>query len=140
MSRVHHSGAVASQRMLRVGELVRHAMSELLSRGALVDPDLEGKVITVPEVKMSPDLKLATIYVMPLGGKDAKQVVEALDRHKKLVRAEIARKVNLKYAADVRFRMDQSFEEAARIDALLRGTGRPCENGERAIDESNDTP
>lgn len=122
MSRAHHTGAVASQRMLRVGELVRHAMADLLSRGVLDDPDLDGKVITVPEVKMSPDLKLATIFVMPLGGKDCKLVVDALDRHKKLVRAEIARKVNLKYAADVRFRMDRSFDEAERIDALLRGT------------------
>jgi ribosome-binding factor A len=127
--------------MLRVGELVRHAMADLLSRGAFSDPDLDGKVITVPEVKMSPDLKLATIFVMPLGGKDAKQVVDALDRHKKLVRAEIARKVNLKYAADVRFRMDQSFDEAARIDALLRGPTRACEDGAAEPgDGSNETP
>jgi ribosome-binding factor A len=123
MSRLHHTGAVASQRMLRVGELVRHALSELLSRGDISDPDLEGKVITVPEVKMSPDLKLATVFVMPLGGKDAKAVVEALDRHRKELRAEIARKVNLKNAADLRFRVDESFDEAARIDALLRTTG-----------------
>lgn len=121
MSRLHHTGAVASQRMLRVGELVRHAMSDILTRGQIDDPDLSGRVVTIPEVKMSPDLKLATIYVMPLGGKDAKRVVEALDRHKKEVRAEIARKVNLKYAADIRFRPDPSFDEAARIDALLRG-------------------
>ncbi|MBV9218506.1 MAG: 30S ribosome-binding factor RbfA [Methylobacteriaceae bacterium] len=128
MSRAHHSGAVASQRMLRVGELVRHAMSELLSRGDIEDPDLEGRVVTIPEVRMSPDLKLATIFVMPLGGKDGKAVVEALDRHKKELRAEIARKVNLKYAADIRFRMDNSFDEAARIDALLRSSAaRPPE-------------
>jgi ribosome-binding factor A len=120
MSRLHHTGAVASQRMLRVGELVRHAMSEILSRGDIPDPDLEGKVITIPEVKMSPDLKLATVFVMPLGGKDAKAVVEALDRHRKELRAEIARKVNLKNAADLRFRVDESFDEGARIDALLR--------------------
>jgi ribosome-binding factor A len=110
--------------MLRVGELVRHAMSDILTRGQIDDPDLAGRVVTIPEVKMSPDLKLATIYVMPLGGKDAKLVVEALDRHKKEVRAEIARKVNLKYAADIRFRQDPSFDEAARIDALLRGPAK----------------
>jgi ribosome-binding factor A len=120
MSRAHHTGAVASQRMLRVGELVRHAMAELLSRGDIDDPDLAHRVVTIPEVKMSPDLKLATIYVMPLGGRDADLVVAALDRHKKEVRTEIARKVNLKYAADIRFKTDHSFEEAARIDALLR--------------------
>ncbi len=124
MSRLHHTGAVVSQRMLRVGELVRHAMSDILTRGQIDDPDLAGRVVTIPEVKMSPDLKLATIYVMPLGGKDAKLVVEALDRHKKEVRAEIARKVNLKYAADIRFRQDPSFDEAARIDALLRGPAK----------------
>ena len=120
MSRAHHSGAIASQRMLRVGELVRHAMADLLSRGSIDDPDLAHRVVTVPEVKMSPDLKLATIFVMPLGGKDADLVVKALDRHKKEVRTEIARKLNLKFAADVRFKTDQSFEHAARIDALLR--------------------
>jgi ribosome-binding factor A len=105
--------------MLRVGELIRHAMADVLSRGVVNDPVLEGHVITVPEVRMSPDLKLATVYVMPLGGKDVKPVLAALDRQKKIIRTELAHKVNLRYAPDVRFRVDESFEKSSRIDALL---------------------
>ena len=74
----------------------------------------------MPRVGMSPDLKLATIFVMPLGGKDSAPVLEALDRHKKFMRGEIARRVNLKFAPDIRFKVDDSFDNSARIDALLR--------------------
>jgi len=77
-------------------------------------------MITIPEVRMSPDLRLATIYVMPLGGRDAEQVLEALDRNKRYVRGEIARRVNLKFAPEVRFRLDERFDEAERIEKLLR--------------------
>ena len=109
-----------SQRQLRVGELVRHAMSDLLTRGEVHDPVLEGHLITVPEVRMSADLRLATIYVMPLGGKDIDQVLEALERNKRYLRGEIARHVNLKFAPDIRFHADERFEEAERIEKLLR--------------------
>jgi len=109
-----------SQRQLRVGELVRHAMAEMLTRGDVHDPVIEGHLITVPEVRMSPDLRLATIYVMPMGGRDADEVVEAFERHKKFLRAEIAHRVNLKFAPDIRFRIDARFAEAERIDKLLR--------------------
>ncbi len=119
MSRSHQKGGEPSQRMLRVGELVRHAMSELLTRGALNDPVLDTHVVTVPRVKMSPDLKLATVYVMPLGGGDSDKVLEALDRHRKFLRGEVARKINLKFAPDVRFRIDEHFENASKIDRLL---------------------
>ncbi|MFO1136149.1 MAG: 30S ribosome-binding factor RbfA [Rhodoblastus sp.] len=120
MSRSHHQhGAEPSQRMLRVAELVRHACAEVLSRGEINDPVLETHVVTVPRVKMSPDLKLATLFVMPLGGKDAKDVIKALDRHRAFLRGEIARKINLKFAPDVRFKVDDSFDNAAKIDALL---------------------
>lgn len=119
MSRAHHSGAQPSQRMLRVGELIRHVMAEMLSRGVLNDPALDKLVITVPEVRMSPDLKLANVYVMPLGGGGVQPVIEALDRHKRVLRAELAHKVNLKFAPDLKFRVDESFERSARIDALL---------------------
>ncbi len=105
--------------MLRVAELVRHACAEVLSRGEINDPVLETHVVTVPRVKMSPDLKLATLFVMPLGGKDAKDVIKALDRHRAFLRGEIARKINLKFAPDVRFKVDDSFDNAAKIDALL---------------------
>jgi ribosome-binding factor A len=120
MSRAHHSASgEPSQRMLRVGELIRHAMSELLSRGEINDPVLETHVITIPGVRMSPDLKLATIFVMPLGGQDVEPVIKALDKHKKFLRGEIARRINLKFAPDIRFRMDETFDVAAKIDALL---------------------
>ena len=109
-----------SQRQLRVGELVRHAVAEMLARGDVHDPIIEGHLITVPEVRMSPDLRLATIYVMPMGGRDAGEVVAAFDRHKKYLRAEIAHRVNLKFAPDIRFRVDDRFDEAERIDRLLR--------------------
>ena len=119
----HHQSTKApggSQRQLRVGEIVRHAVADLLSQGAVHDPDLEGHIITVPEVRMSPDLKLATVYVMPLGGKDTEIVIAALARNKKFLRGEVAHRVNLKFAPDLRFRVDERFDEAERIEKLLR--------------------
>jgi ribosome-binding factor A len=109
-----------SQRQLRAGELVRHAVAEILSRGEVHDPVISRHVITVPEVRMSADLRLATIYVMPLGGRDEKHVLAALDRNKRYLRGEIARRVNLKFAPEIRFRIDERFDEAARIEKLLR--------------------
>ena len=109
-----------SQRQLRVGEQVRHAMAEILAQGNVHDADLEGHIITVPEVRMSPDLKLATVYVMPLGGRDTGIVITALERNKKFLRGEVAHRVNLKFAPDIRFRVDERFDEAERIEKLLR--------------------
>lgn len=109
-----------SQRQLRVGELVRHAISDILSQGDVHDPVLEGYLVTVPEVRMTADLKLATVYVMPLGGRDVGEVVAALERNKKYLRGEVARRVNLKYAPDIRFRADERFDEAERIEKLLQ--------------------
>jgi ribosome-binding factor A len=108
-----------SQRQLRVGELIRHVLSEMLTRGEIHDEVLTTHVVTVPEVRMSPDLKLATIYVVPLGGKDVESVLGALDRHKRFIRGEIAHAVNLKFAPDIRFMKDESFDEASRIDRLF---------------------
>jgi ribosome-binding factor A len=108
-----------SQRQLRVGELVRHALADMLTRGDVHDPVIEGHLITVPEVRMSPDLRLATIYIMPMGGRDAEAVVAAFERNKKFLRAELAHRINLKFAPDIRFRVDERFEEAERIDKLL---------------------
>jgi ribosome-binding factor A len=119
MSRIHQKGGDPSQRMLRVAELIRHAMAQLLSRGEITDPDLVGLVVTVPTVKMSPDLKLATIYVMPLGGKGQDAIVTVLDRHKKFLRGELAHRINLKFAPELRFKVDDSFVNSAKIDALL---------------------
>jgi ribosome-binding factor A len=109
-----------SQRQLRAGELVRHALAEILSRGEVHDPVIEGRMITVPEVRMSPDLRQATVYVMPLGGRDEKAVLEALDRNRRFLRGEIARRVSLKFAPDIHFRLDERFDEAERIEKLLR--------------------
>jgi ribosome-binding factor A len=106
--------------MLRVGELIRHAMAEMLTRGDVHDPVLEGHLITVPEVRMAPDLRLATVYVMPLGGKDGTEVVAALERNKRYLRGEVAHRVNLKFAPEIRFRLDDRFDEAERIQKLLR--------------------
>jgi ribosome-binding factor A len=120
MSRQKPSSAKPpSQRQLRVGELIRHKLAEMLARGDIHDEVLAAHVITVPEVRLSPDLKLATAYVMPLGGEDIEPVIEALNRHKRFIRGEIAHAVNLKFAPDIRFRRDETFEEASRIDALL---------------------
>src|SRR5882757_10455188 len=109
MARKNHRETTpgGSQRQLRVGELIRHAMSEMLIRGDVHDPVIEGHLITVPEVRMSPDLRMATIYVMPLGGCDIAEVIEALDRNKRYLRGEIARQVNLKFAPEIRFRADE---------------------------------
>jgi ribosome-binding factor A len=101
----------ASQRQLRVGELVRHALADMLMRGDL---------ITVPEVQMTADLRLATIYLMPLGGRDTDAVLAAFERNKRYLRGEIARHVNLKFAPEIRFRIDARFDEAERIEKLLR--------------------
>ncbi|MCL2716198.1 MAG: 30S ribosome-binding factor RbfA [Alphaproteobacteria bacterium] len=110
----------ASQRQLRVGEAVRHALAEVLALGSARDPALEGHIITVAEVRMSPDLRLATVYVMPLGGRDSAQVIAALERNRKSLRTEVAHRVTLKFAPDLRFRLDERFDAAERIEQLLR--------------------
>ncbi len=121
MSREHHHRDTGpSQRALRAGEVIRHAIAEILSRGEVHDSVIQGHLITVPEVRMSADLKLATIYVMPLGGRDGQEVLAALERNKRFLRGEIAHRVNLKFAPDIRFRLDERFDEAERIEKLLR--------------------
>ncbi len=119
--------------MLRVGELVRHGLAALFARGEIEDEALHGAVLTVPEVRMTPDLKLANAYVMPLGGAHAEEIVEALNRHRKFIRGRIAPQINLKYAPEIRFFVDDTFEEAGRIDALLRS-----ERVKRDLDDSTD--
>jgi ribosome-binding factor A len=109
-----------SQRQLRVGELIRHELAAMLSRGDIHDPVIEAHLITVPEVRMTADLRLATIYVMPLGGRDEQDVIAAFERNKRYIRGEIGRRVNLKFAPEIRFRVDERFDEAERIEKLLR--------------------
>jgi ribosome-binding factor A len=108
-----------SQRQLRVGELVRHALAEILQRGELPDPALARVVVTIPEVKMSPDLRLATAYVMPLGGKDAEKVVKALAKNKSYLRGALGKSVELRSVPDLRFMVDTSFDIGARMDEVL---------------------
>jgi len=108
-----------SQRMLRVAEMIRHKLSEMLSRAEIHDDVINSSVITVPEVRLTADLKLATVYVMPLGGENVEAVLAALERKKRFIRGEVARSVNLKFAPDIRFKFDEMFDEAARIDRLL---------------------
>src|ERR671920_294176 len=120
MPKRFESSSGPSQRQQRVAELVRHALAEVLQRGDIQDEVLSAHVITIPEVRMSPDLRLATAYVMPLGGQDEREVLEALERNKKHLRHEVAQRVNLKFAPELRFLRDESFDEAARIDALLK--------------------
>lgn len=106
--------------MLRVGERVRHEISAFLQRGEIIDPLLETVTVTVPEVRMTPDLKLANVYVMPLGGENAQDVAEALNAHAKFIRGRVAPALDLKYAPQIRFFVDTTFDEYGRIDALLR--------------------
>jgi ribosome-binding factor A len=113
------SRSAPTQRQLRIGELVRHKLAEMLARGEIHDDIIASHVITVPEVRLSPDLKLASAYVVTLGGDDSAVVIEALNRNKKYIRAQVAQAVNLKFAPDIRFLRDETFEEASRIDQLL---------------------
>ena len=123
-----------TQRQLRVGELIRHALSEALARGDIHDDVIAEHVITISEVRMSPDLKQAMIFIMPLGGGDVAPVLAALERNRKYLRGLVARAVNLKFAPDVRFREDKSFDSGYRIDRLLDS----LKDEPRADDPSND--
>jgi ribosome-binding factor A len=113
------SAAPASQRQLKVGELIRHALADIFSRGEITDEVLSRHSLTVPEVRMSPDLKLATVYVFPLGGSEADEVVAHLDKHKRYLRGLLAKQVSMKFMPELRFKVDTSFEASARIGALL---------------------
>ena len=112
-------GKAPSQRQLKVGELIRHALAEIFARGEIADPVLNRHSLTVPEVRMSPDLKLATVYVLPLGGGEADEAVAQLDKHKRYLRGALAKRVSMKFMPELRFMVDTSFAASARIDALL---------------------
>jgi ribosome-binding factor A len=110
-----------SQRMLRVAEQVRHALSETLQRGEIIDPLIENTVVSVSEVRMSPDLKVATAFVSPLGAKDTDAVVEALKKHAKFVRGRVSGALRqMKFMPEFRFKLDTSFDNFARINDLLK--------------------
>jgi ribosome-binding factor A len=121
MSRHHsRSSTGPSQRQLRVGEMLRHALSDVLRRGELRDPDLAGVSVTITQVKPSADMRYATIYCEPLGGKNAKTIVAALNRHKGYLRGEMGHLIALKFTPELRFLEDESFAEAQKIETLLK--------------------
>ena len=112
-------GKAPSQRQLKVGELIRHALAEIFARGEIIDEVLSRHSLTVPEVRMSPDLKLATVYVLTLGGGEAEEAVVHLDKHKRYLRGLLAKQVSMKFMPELRFKVDTSFEASARIEELL---------------------
>jgi ribosome-binding factor A len=121
-----HSGAGRgapagpSQRQLRAGELIRHALVEILREEDIADPDLTGVSVTLTEVRMSPDLRHAHCFVEPLGGQAAGPVVAGLNRHAKFLRGRLGRGIDMKFTPDLKFAHDESFTEAARMEALFR--------------------
>ena len=129
-----HSGSGPSQRQLRVGELIRHTLSDVLLRGDVHDPDLNRHSITVGEVRTSPDLKVATAYVLPLGGKDAEAALAALRRNSSELRHLVARAMSLKYAPQLRFVLDETFDRMDDTRRLLN------EDRVRRDVESTDDP
>ena len=115
------TGKGTSQRQLRVGEQVRHALSELLQRGEVRDDVIETTVISVSEVRMSPDLKVATAFVSPLGAKDSAAVIDALNRHARFIRGRMSPALRqMRYMPEFRFKLDTSYDNFAKIDELLR--------------------
>jgi ribosome-binding factor A len=119
MARHNESAEGRSVRLLRVGEQVRHALSEILMRGDVHDEVLASHTVSITEVRMSPDLRHATVFVKPLLGANEAEVLGALKRNVRYLRGEVSRRVNTKYAADLKFLPDESFEEGSHIDALL---------------------
>jgi ribosome-binding factor A len=128
MSRRHSSprergpNAGPSQRQLRVGEMLRHALADVLRRGDIRDPELAGVSVTITQVKPSPDMRHATVFCEPLGGKNAKGVIAALNKHKAFLRGEMGRLITLKFTPDLRFVEDESFAEAEKIETLLKSS------------------
>ena len=108
------------QRQLRVGEELRHVLVQVLAREELRDPAMQGVSVTVSEVRVSPDLRHATAYVMPLGGGEVGEMIAALNRAAGFIRGRVSRMVHLKFAPDFVFEADSAFDEASKIDTLLR--------------------
>lgn len=108
-----------SQRQLRVSENLRHELSEIFTRVDIRDDDLKGVIITVTEVRTSPDMRNATAFVMPLGGSRSDEIITALERHKKFLRGELSRRVHLKYMPELSFKLDESYDNSGRISEIL---------------------
>tara|TARA_Y100001970_G_scaffold294364_1_gene451593 strand:- start:10976 stop:11374 length:399 start_codon:yes stop_codon:yes gene_type:complete len=118
-----------SQRQRRVGEIIREALSEVIQRGDFRDPDLQDANITISEVLPTPDLRVAYVFVMPLGGEEQDKIVIALNRASSYMRRKINNSLRLKFSPELRFELDRTFDEASRIETLLRGIkGDDCES------------
>jgi ribosome-binding factor A len=130
----HNTNEDRSVRLLRVGEQVRHVLSEILQRGDVHDETLASHMVSVTEVRMSPDLRHATVFVKPLLGKDEDAVLKALRTHTAYLQREVAHRVKMKYAARLKFLSDESFDEGSHIDQLLRAPGVARDLGDDAQD------
>jgi ribosome-binding factor A len=136
--RAPRGGRERSQRQLRVGELVRHALVDVLARGDLRDPDLAGASITVTEVRASPDLRNATVFIMPLGGARMAETVDALNRAVPFLRRTIGKTLTMKYLPALGFVADTAFDQSQRIDDLLRSPSVSRDLGGTRPDDADD--
>src|ERR1700743_3691265 len=116
----HDTNHGPTQRQLRVGEMLRHALSEVLRENEIRDSDLEGVSVTITQVKPSPDMRYATVFCEPLGGQNAKAIVAALNRHKGFLRGEMGHRITTKFTPDLRFVEDESFAEAQKIEDIMK--------------------
>ena len=133
-----HAQAGPSQRQLRVGEALRHALAEVLNRNEIRDPDLDGVSVTITQVKPSPDMRYATVYCEPLGGENAKAVVNALNRHKGFLRGEMGHRITMKFTPELRFVEDESFAEAQKIEDILKSPAVQRDLAARDENEDSD--
>ena len=145
MASRHRSASHAktpSQRQLRVGEVLRHALTEVLHEEDIRDPDLKGVSVTVTEVRPSPDMRHATAFVEPLGGKNADTIVNALNRHRGFLRGQLGHRITLKFTPELRFLEDTSFAEAEHIENILRSekVARDLNAGEEEAGEEKNGP
>jgi ribosome-binding factor A len=145
MAHRHRSASHAkgpSQRLLRVGEVLRHALSEILREEDVRDPELEGVSVTVTEVRPSPDIRHATVFVEPLGGKNADAIVDALNRHRGFLRGALGHRITMKFTPELRFVEDTSFAEAERIEGILRSekVSRDLQGGDDTPEDETDGP
>ena len=129
-----------SQRQLRVGEMLRHALAEILGRNEIRDPDLDGVSVTITQVKPSPDMRYATVYCEPLGGENAKAIVAALNKHKGFLRGEMGHRIAIKFTPELRFVEDESFAEALKIETILKSerVSRDLSSSSDDDDDSDD--
>ncbi len=134
-SRHAHRELGPSQRQLRVGEMLRHALAQILARSDIRDPELDGVSVTITQVKPSADMRYATVYCAPLGGQNADVIIAALNRHKGFMRGEMGHMISTKFTPDLRFVEDQSFAEAEKIENLLKS---PLVQRDLAVSEEDD--